>query len=144
MVELAADSNVTGFRALPSNRFLDTTEQLAYGCVTTAADMLGAAKYYFILFGILTIIGGVIGYASKGSVPSIVAGTISGVLLLVAAILLPGNITAGLVIALIVSILLAGRFVPAFLKTGNAMPAGMMSFLSLVGIVFAIVAWVKR
>jgi uncharacterized membrane protein (UPF0136 family) len=106
--------------------------------------MLGPAKYYFILFGVLTIVGGVMGYVSKGSVPSIVAGAISGVLLLVAAFLLPGNMTAGLAIALIVSLLLAGRFVPAFLKTGHMMPAGVMSFLSVVGIVFAIVAWIRK
>ena len=106
--------------------------------------MLGLAKYYFILFGILTIAGGVMGYVSKGSVPSIVAGAISGILLLVAAFLLPGNVAAGLITALIVSVLLAGRFLPAFLKTGNAMPAGMMSFLSLIGIVLAIAAWLRR
>lgn len=106
--------------------------------------MLGPAKYYFVLFGILTIAGGVMGYVSKGSVPSIIAGSISGIALLVAALLLPGHATAGLMTALIVSVLLAGRFVPAFIKTGNAMPAGMMSFLSLVGIVFAIAAWFRK
>jgi uncharacterized membrane protein (UPF0136 family) len=106
--------------------------------------MIGPAKYYFVVFGLLTIAGGVMGYVSKGSVPSIVAGVISGLLLLLAAFLLPGNAAAGLGIALVVSLLLAGRFVPAFLKTGSAMPAGLMSFLSLVGVVFAIVAWIKK
>ena len=106
--------------------------------------MIGAAKLYFIIFGLLTIVGGVIGYTSKGSVASIVAGGISGVLLLLAAFLLPGNVTAGLAIGLVVSLLLAGRFVPAFAKTGSFMPAGMMSILSIIGLVIAIVAWIKR
>ncbi len=106
--------------------------------------MIGPAKLYFILFGVLTIIGGVIGYVSKGSVPSIVAGSISGVLLLVAAFLLPTNAVIGLALATIVSLLLAGRFVPAFLKTGGLMPAGMMSVLSVIGIVVALAAWMKR
>jgi uncharacterized membrane protein (UPF0136 family) len=106
--------------------------------------MLGPAKIYFIIFGLLTIAGGVIGYVSKGSVPSIIAGSISGLALLVAAYLLPGNAVAGLVIAALVSILLAGRFVPAFIKTGHVMPAGMMSVLSVIGIIMAIVAWVKK
>ena len=106
--------------------------------------MLGPAKYYFIVFGILTIVGGIIGYATKGSMASIIAGGISGALLLVAAFLLPGNVTAGLAIALIVSVLLAGRFLPAFINTGSMMPAGMMAFLSVIGIVFSIAAWFRR
>ena len=48
---------------------------------------MGAAKIYFIIFGVLTIAGGVIGYVKAGSVPSIIAGAISGILLLVAAFL---------------------------------------------------------
>ena len=106
--------------------------------------MIGAAKIYFIVFGVLTIVGGIIGYASKGSVPSIIAGSIAGVLLLVGAFVLPNHLVAGLAIGLIVSLLLAGRFLPKFIKTGNAMPAGMMSILSVIGIVMALVAWVKK
>ncbi len=106
--------------------------------------MLGPAKIYFIVFGLLTIVGGAIGYASKGSVPSVIAGSISGIALLAAAFLLPNNVAAGLVLAGLVSVLLAGRFVPAFLKTGAVMPAGMMSVLSVIGVILAIVAWMKR
>ncbi|MBA2242074.1 MAG: TMEM14 family protein [Chthoniobacterales bacterium] len=106
--------------------------------------MLGPAKIYFIVFGLLTIVGGVIGYVSKGSVPSVIAGSISGIALLAAAFLLPNNVAAGLVLAGLVSMLLAGRFVPAFLKTGAVMPAGMMSVLSIIGVILAIVAWMKR
>ena len=106
--------------------------------------MLGPAKIYFIVFGLLTIIGGVIGFASKGSMASIIAGSVSGVLILLAAFLLPNNVTAGLVLAGVISIALAGRFVPAFIKTGDFMPAGMMSILSVIGIIMAVLAWVKR
>ncbi len=106
--------------------------------------MIGPAKIYFIIFGILTIVGGVIGYASKGSMASIIAGSISGILLLVGAYLLPDKATAGLAIAGIVSILLAGRFIPAFMKTGDFMPSGMMAILSAIGVVMAIAAFMKR
>lgn len=75
---------------------------------------------------------------------SIIAGSISGILLLVAAFLLPANVVAGLAIVAVVSVLLAGRFVPAFIQTGSFMPAGMMSILSVIGIVMALVAWMKR
>ncbi len=106
--------------------------------------MLGPAKIYFIVFGLLTILGGIMGYVSKGSLPSIIAGSISGLALLAAAFFLPNNVVAGLVLAALVSVLLAGRFVPAFIKTGAIMPAGMMSVLSVIGAIMAIVAWMKR
>ena len=106
--------------------------------------MIGPAKIYFIIFGLLTIIGGVIGYVKAGSAASIIAGAISGIALIVAAFLLPGNVAVGLIIAGVVSIALAGRFIPAFMATGKVMPAGLMSILSVIGVVMAIVAWIKR
>jgi uncharacterized membrane protein (UPF0136 family) len=105
---------------------------------------MGAAKIYFIVFGILTIAGGVIGYVKAGSMPSIIAGSISGILLLVAAFLLPDHRVAGLATGLIISLLLAGQFIPKFIRTGKAMPAGMMSVLSAIGIIMAIVALTKK
>ena len=105
---------------------------------------MGATKIYFIVFGILTIAGGVIGYVKAGSMPSIIAGSISGIVLLVAAFLLPDHVVAGLAVGLIVSLLLAGQFVPKFIRTGKTMPAGMMSILSVIGIIMAIVAWTKK
>ncbi len=106
--------------------------------------MIGAAKIYFIIFGLLTIIGGVMGYVRAGSMASIIAGSVSGILLLVAAYLMGINTVAGLALAAVVSILLAGRFVPAFMKNGEFMPAGMMSILSVIGIIMAILAWMKK
>ena len=106
--------------------------------------MIGPAKIYFIIFGLLTIVGGVIGYVKAGSMASIVAGAISGIALIVAAWLLPGNVAVGLIIAGVVSIALAGRFIPAFMKTGKVMPAGLMAVLSAIGVVMAIVAWIKK
>ena len=101
-------------------------------------------KIYFILFGVLTIAGGIVGYVKAGSVASIIAGSITGVLLLVAAFLLPQHRGVGLATALVVSLLLAGQFVPKFLQTGRVMPAGMMSILSVIGVIAAIVAWIKK
>ncbi|HEY2614250.1 MAG TPA: TMEM14 family protein [Chthoniobacterales bacterium] len=106
--------------------------------------MIGPAKIYFIVFGLLTIVGGVIGFVKAGSTASIIAGSISGIILCVAAYLLPEYLAAGLAIGAITSILLAGRFIPAFLKTGKAMPAGLMSILSVIGVIMAIVAWIKK
>jgi len=103
-----------------------------------------ASKIYFIAFGVLTIVGGVIGYLKAGSVASIIAGSITGVLLLVAAFLLPEHRAIGLATAFIISLLLAAQFVPKFIRTGRVMPAGMMSILSVIGLIAAIFAWVKK
>jgi uncharacterized membrane protein (UPF0136 family) len=124
----------------PRRRQLDSPLLLAY----QSRHMLGPAKLYFIVFGVLTIAGGIIGFVKAGSTASIIAGSISGVLLIVAAFLLPDHLAAGLVTALIVSLLLAGRFIPALIRTGKIMPAGMMSLLSVIGIVVAVAAWLKK
>ncbi len=102
------------------------------------------AKIYFLVFGVLTIAGGVVGYVKAGSVASIIAGSITGVLLLVAAFLLPEHRAIGLATAFIISLLLAAQFAPKFIRTGRVMPAGMMSILSVIGVIAAIVAWVKK
>jgi uncharacterized membrane protein (UPF0136 family) len=106
--------------------------------------MLGAAKTYFIVFGLLTIVGGIVGYVKAGSVISVIAGSISGILLLVAAWMMPDHHAAGLIVALIVSVLLAGQFVPKFFSTHKVMPAGLMSVLSVLGIVVALAAWLRK
>lgn len=105
---------------------------------------MDATKIYFLVFGALTIIGGVIGYVKAGSVPSIVAGAITGVLLLIAGSLLSQHRAAGLATAFVVSLLLAGQFIPKFFRTGKMMPAGLMSILSVIGLIVAIVAWMKK
>jgi uncharacterized membrane protein (UPF0136 family) len=103
-----------------------------------------AAKIYFVIFGVLTVVGGIVGYVKAGSVASIVAGSITGVLLIVAAFLLPQHRAAGLATGFVISLLLAAQFVPKFIRTGRVMPAGMMSILSVIGLIAAIVAWVKK
>ena len=108
------------------------------------ALVIGAAKIYFIVFGILTIAGGIIGYVKAGSMASIIAGSISGVLLLLAAWLMPEHQSAGLVVALVVSLLLAAQFIPKFFRTFKVMPAGSMSVLSALGIIVAIAAWLRK
>jgi hypothetical protein len=45
---------------------------------------------------------------------------------------------------LITSLLLAGQFIPKFLRTGKVMPAGIMSILSAIGIIVALIAWIKK
>jgi len=106
--------------------------------------MLAAAKIYLIVFGVLTIAGGIVGYVKAGSVASILAGSISGVLLVLGGFLLPEHRVVGLTLSVVVSLLLALQFIPKFFRTGKLMPAGVMALLSLIAIGVAIAAWIKE
>ena len=109
-----------------------------------AQAMLEPAKIYFLVFGVVTIAGGIMGYVKAGSVASIVAGAITGTLLIVAAFILPTYRELGLGLALFTSAILAGQFVPRLLRTRRVMPAGIMSLMSVIGIVVAIAIWVGK
>jgi uncharacterized membrane protein (UPF0136 family) len=98
--------------------------------------MIETARLFLFAFGALSIAGGVLGYVKAKSKASLIAGGASGVLLAVAAYLMgAGYLSIGLILGLIVSIALAGRFIPAFIKTKKPMPAGMMSVLAAAGVV---------
>jgi len=98
--------------------------------------MLEASRWFLFAFGAMSVAGGVLGFVKAKSNASLIAGGASGVLLAAAAYLIgAGHVTLGLVIGLVVSIALAGRFVPAFIKTKKPMPAGLMSVLAAGGIV---------
>lgn len=101
-----------------------------------------AAASFFVIFGLLSIAGGAIGWKKAGSRASLVAGGISGVLLLIAAAcLFAGQLSLGLIMGGGTSLLLAGRFVPGYLKTRKWMPQGMMALCAVIGIVVAALAW---
>ena len=101
--------------------------------------MIQIAKIYFYVFGFLTLAGGIMGYAKAGSVASLVAGGVSGILLLAGAFMLASYSQPLLMGLGLISLVLAIRFVPAFINTQKMMPAGLMAVLSVVGVVLA--AW---
>jgi len=78
------------------------------------------------------------------SVISIVAGLVTGLLLMAAAYVLPEHRDLGLGVAFFTSLLLALQFIPRVLRTRRLVPGGIMSLLSIVGIIFAAVAWFGR
>lgn len=85
------------------------------------------------------------GFAKAGSKASLIAGGVSGVLILVGAwLMMTGRVQNGLILGLIVSSLLEVRFLPAFVKTKKLMPAGMMTGLSVIGTVLSVLALVSN
>lgn len=87
------------------------------------------------LYGILSIIGGIIGYKSAGSKVSLISGTISGLLLLLAAYLQIQGQSLGLIIAVIITTILVIVFAIRLYKTRKMMPAGLMVGLGLVALI---------
>ena len=106
--------------------------------------MVDAAKIYFLVFGVITIAGGIMGYLKAGSVISIMAGAITGILLIVAGVILLSNRELGLGLGLFTSAILAGQFIPRTLRTRRLVPGGVMSVLSVIGMIIAIAAWIGK
>ncbi len=105
--------------------------------------MLEFARIYLFVFGVLTIAGGVMGFVKAKSLPSLIAGGLSGVLLVVAGALASTGSRLGFGLGLVVSLALAGRFVGAFLKSKKLMPAGLMAALSVAAIVITTLALLR-
>ncbi len=106
--------------------------------------MIFALKIYYIVFALLTIACGIIGFVNANSRASLIAGTVSGALLLLAAYLFPHRAVVALTIGLLVSVLLAGKFVPDFIHKKAPVPGGLMAVLSIVGLAFTLFTWYRR
>lgn len=106
--------------------------------------MRDATRIYYVVFGLLTLVGGIMGYVKANSSVSLIAGLICGVLLFVAAFLMSASLNAALIVGLLVSISLAGKFVPDSLHKKAFFPGGMMAVLSLISITLTLLAWYKK
>ena len=107
--------------------------------------MLEPTKIYLFIFGVLTIAGGVMGYVKAGSNASLIAGGLSGALLLVAGYLIgAGKVQPGLILGIILSLALAGQFLPKFLSTHKFMPAGLMGIMGIIGLVLTVLSLIKK
>jgi uncharacterized membrane protein (UPF0136 family) len=107
--------------------------------------MTDPARLFYFVFGLITLIGGVQAFISIGSKPSLIAGGISGVLLIAAGWLVQtGKTMPGLILGLVISVALAGRFLPKFFKEGTWWPAGVEGWLGAIGLVLSILALAKK
>ncbi len=87
------------------------------------------------LYGILSIIGGIIGYQRAGSKVSLISGGISGLLLLIAALLQLQGQSWALIFAAIITGILVIFFVIRLAKTRKLMPAGLMVALGIASLI---------
>ena len=96
------------------------------------------AEIFFLVFGFITLLGGIMGYVKARSTPSLIAGSVAGIFLIVGALLLPRTATwtVGAILDLLVSLLLLGRFTPSLIR-GKLNPAVYVVPLSLIGAILA-------
>ncbi|WP_375513716.1 TMEM14 family protein [uncultured Nostoc sp.] len=85
-------------------------------------------------YGILAFIGGIIGYIQAKSLVSLLSGSISGLLLILAAYFQLQGQTWGSILALIVTAVLVVVFGFRLVKTRKFMPAGLMTILGIVAL----------
>ena len=106
--------------------------------------MIQLAIVFYFIFGVLVQAGGIIGFIKAKSRASLIAGLVSGGLLDVAAVLIiSGREQLGLVLGTIVTVLLLGRFGPAFFKTKKFMPAGMIFVLGAISLAISVAALIQ-
>ncbi|WP_071516966.1 TMEM14 family protein [Geitlerinema sp. PCC 9228] len=88
-----------------------------------------------LAYGILALAGGIFGYIKVKSKPSLISGTISGILLLAAAIMQAMQVSGGLLFAIVVTAALVVVFAIRLVKTRKFMPAGLMLVAGIVTLV---------
>ena len=102
------------------------------------------AKKVLLVFALLVVIGGIQGMMA-GSAASLIAAVISGALLLYSRWLWGEKNLPGLIVGLVVSIALLGRFASVAVKDGLTMwPGGVVIFFSVVTIVVLIAAFLQE
>ncbi|QDV69666.1 Transmembrane proteins 14C [Rosistilla carotiformis] len=72
------------------------------------------------------------GYVKAQSKASLIAGSITGGLLLISAFLIAKGITAGAILGIVVSLLLIGQFGPSLRKKLKVMPNLLVVVLGLI------------
>lgn len=99
------------------------------------------AAYVVLTYGILVIAGGFMGYAKAKSKPSLIAGGIFGVIVIIAALLMLKLNPIGSYLALAASVFLLLFFSRRFSATKKFMPSGLMVTLSLVTVLTLLTNW---
>lgn len=88
-----------------------------------------------IVYGVLTFVGGIIGYIEAKSTPSLISGVISGILLIAGGILSLNGAAWAEIAALVITVMLVIVFAWRLIKTKRFFPAGLMTAAGVVAII---------
>lgn len=92
--------------------------------------MKSIVTYIVLVYGLLVIVGGVIGFLKAKSSASLIAGVVSGLLVLVAGFIMLSGMALGTYLALATTFILMGVFGARLAKTKAFMPSGMLFILN--------------
>ena len=95
-------------------------------------------------YGIFSVVGGVIGYLKAKSAASLMAGSLSGVLLLLCAYGIEQGSRAALVGSLVIALALGARFLGTWLKRRRVMPDLLMVLFSAATLLAAGAVLLRR
>lgn len=84
-----------------------------------------------MIYGLFTIVGGVIGFIKAGSVVSLVAGLASGLAIITSTLAYIRGQMIGFFLLVGISLILGGWFFNGYLATGKVMPQLLMVVLSV-------------
>ena len=91
--------------------------------------------WIILIYGVLVLAGGVMGYVKASSTVSLIAGGVAGLLLVASAIAMMGShYDLGWWVALVIALLLLARFGVVSFNNFRIMPGGIVIALSLIAI----------
>lgn len=94
-------------------------------------NLFQIASWSILIYGLLVLLGGVMGYFKAKSQASLLSGVGSGIALLITWFVCRQFPLIGLGLATLLGLILLGVFIRRFLKTRAFMPSGLMIVLSL-------------
>mgnify|MGYP002079663939 CR=1 FL=1 len=98
------------------------------------------ATYVVLVYGFLLIAGGVIGFMQAKSKASLIAGSISGAVILASGIMMLQGIKLAVYLALVVTLALSVVFFMRWSKTRAFMPSGMMLILNEITFIIVLLS----
>ena len=93
--------------------------------------MKTSAMIVFV-YGLLVLVGGVMGYVKAKSLPSLISGILFGVLLLISGVGIQEGAKLSFAIALALTVVLMLIMGLRFVKSKKFMPAGLITLLSAI------------
>ena len=88
-----------------------------------------------LIYGIISLVGGLIGYFQAGSKASLISGGISGLLMLICGYLMSQGLQWAFLISGAITLILIVVFSIRLNKTGKLMPAGLMIVVGVVTLI---------
>ncbi len=97
-----------------------------------------------MIYGVLMLGGGIMGFVKVQSVMSLVMGIVSSILIFLGVWQFKqGNSSSAFLIVIPTTLVLLIVFLMRFLKTGSFMPSGMLLVLSLVVLILSVQAYFR-